>query len=171
MNSIHGVIESIDYFGTAAYLGIEGLDGGRYRVTESRIVNAPCGHRCLARVGDEVTFTLNEENKIAEVRFVKWPECRIEDDEISIVNNITEAGMIFGKRIKPNCRCPIFIGMQHHHPDIQPGMVVYHQIGRHNNKAIATNVSVNWSDPYTVPADVIDVVEGEGNETYASAGA
>lgn len=149
-HAVKGVIDDIEYFGAAAYLGIEADDGTRHRVSESRIANAPCGHRCLARVGDEVTFTLDE-GKVAEVRIVKWPECRVSDDEVSIVNSVTANGMIFGNRIKPNCRCPILIGMAHQYPDIEAGMVVHHGIGRHNNKAIATNVRVNWSEPYTIP--------------------
>ena len=161
-----GVIEDIDYFGTTSYLGIEAEDGKRYRVPESRIVNAPCGHRCLARVGDEVIFTLSAEGRVIEVRFVKWPECKISDDEVSVVNNI-DVGLIFGKRIKPNCGCPILIGRADAYPDIQVGMIVQHNLGRYNNKVTATNVRIDWSQPYKVPTQDA----GEENEIELSAGA
>ena len=138
---IKGWISDIDYSGPTAYLLIESEDGKRYRASQNRIANAPCGHRCLVRAGDKVTFTVNSENRITEVRLVTQPDCRVEEDEVSVVLNI-ENNMIFGKRIVPDCGCPIFIGERSTYPEIDVGMVVSHNLGKFNHRAKATNLCI-----------------------------
>src|ERR1700742_1620699 len=84
-----GVIGDIRYFGgdTTAFLYIDLDDGTRLSVSDARLVNAPGGHRCLARVGDEVNFTATSGRRILQVRFTNPPEWTPED-EISIVHSI-----------------------------------------------------------------------------------
>jgi hypothetical protein len=139
---ISGVIAHIDYY--SGYLKILSADGRRYSVHQNRIVNAPCGHRCLARKDDEITFLVNPDDHITEIRFLHPPDAEIADEEVSIVDTITN-DLIFGKRITPDCHCPILIGTHHKLPEIEVGMIVKHNLGRHKNKPMATNVRVDWN--------------------------
>jgi hypothetical protein len=140
---IPGVIAHIDCY--SGYLKILSTDGRRYSVSQNRIVNAPGGHRCLARKGDEITFLVNSDEAITEVRFVDPPEAEIADEETSIVETITSTGLVFGKRIEPDCYCPILLGTQHKLPEIEVGMIVHHNLGKYNNNVAATNVRVDWN--------------------------
>jgi hypothetical protein len=140
-----GVIVGIDQH--RWNLNIRSADGERYSVAQKRISNAPGGHRCLARQNDEVTFTFDDEDRITEVRFVHPLDAEIALEEVSIVITIND-DLIFGERIDPNCRCQIFLGQEHKFPEIEIGMIVTHNLGRYNNKSMATNIRVDWKNPY-----------------------
>ena len=128
-------------------LNILSDDGERYSVAQKRITNAPGGHRCLARANDEITFVVDAEDRVTDVRFVNPPEAEIADEEISAVVTINN-DLIFGVRIDPNCRCQILIGQEHKFPEIEVGMIVTHGLGRYNNRPMATNLRVDWTNPY-----------------------
>jgi hypothetical protein len=128
-------------------LNILGNDGERYSVAQKRISNAPGGHCCLARQNDEITFIFDDEDRIIDVRFVHPPDAEFADEEASVVVTIND-NLIFGERIDPNCRCRLFVGLGHKFPEIDIGMVVSHGLGRYNNKVVATNIRVDWTNPY-----------------------
>ncbi len=140
---IHGVIQHIDHY--SGYLKILSADNKRYSVSQNRIVNAPCGHRCLARKNDEITFLVNPDDHITEIRFLNPPEAEIADEETSVVDTITTSGLIFGYRTTPDCHCPILLGTQHKFPELELGMIVHHGLGTYNSKPIATNIRVDWN--------------------------
>jgi hypothetical protein len=149
---IHGVIAHVDSY--SGYLKILSVDGKRYSVAQNRIVNAPGGHRCIAAKNDEVTFLVNSDDHITEMRFLNPPYADIADEEVSIVDTIHN-DYIFGLRIQPDCHCPLLLGMHHKFPEIEVGMTVRHNLGRYNNKPIAADVRVDWANPYG---------EGESND-------
>jgi hypothetical protein len=140
--NIPGVIAHIDYY--SGYLKIQSADGKRYSVSQNRIVNAPGGHRCLARKDDEINFLVNPDDHITEIRFLHPPEAEIAHEERSIVDAIRN-NLIFAERIEPDCHCPILIGQHHKLPEIEVGMIVRHNLGTYNNKITATNVRVDWN--------------------------
>lgn len=140
--NIPGVIAHIDCY--IGYLKIQSADGKRYSVSQNRIVNAPGGHCCLVRKHDEITFMVNPNDRITEVRFVSPPEAEIADEETSVVE-IIHNDLIFGYRVQPDCHCHILIGRHHKLPEIEVGMIVRHSLGTYNNKITATNVVVDCS--------------------------
>jgi hypothetical protein len=110
-HEIVGYIADIDHTG---YLKIVSALG-RYSVSQNRICNAPGGHRCLVRVDDEVGFLLNHQDRITEVRFLHRPDAKLAQEETSVVETIHD-DLIFGKRIEPDCHCPILIGLHNQLP-------------------------------------------------------
>jgi hypothetical protein len=140
-----GIIAGIDHH--RWNLNVLSADGERYSVAQKRISNAPGGHRCLARENDEITFMVDAGDRITEVRFAHPLDAEIADEEVSIVITISN-DLIFGERIDPNCRCPILIAQEHKFPEIEIGMIVTHNLGRYNNRPMATNIRVDWTNPY-----------------------
>jgi hypothetical protein len=140
---ISGVIVHIDYY-AGGYLKILSVDGRRYSVHQNRIVNSPGGHRCVCRVGDEITFRINPEGAVCEVRFAHPPEVELAEEERSIVTVIS-GDLIFGERVQPNCGCPLLLGTHHKFPSLAVGMQVHHTLGVYNNKPMGTNLRINWN--------------------------
>lgn len=140
-----GIIAGIDHH--RWNLNVLSADGERYSVAQKRISNAPGGHRCLARENDEITFMVDAGDRITEVRFVNSLDAEIAEEEVSIVITIRD-DLIFGERIDPNCRCQLLLGQEHKFPEIQVGMIVTHNLGRYNNKPMAMNIRVDWTNPY-----------------------
>jgi hypothetical protein len=128
-------------------MNVLSADGERYSVAQKRISNAPGGHCCLVRVNDEITFMVDAGDRITDVQFVNPPETEIASEEVSIVTSIRD-NLIFAERIDPNCRCQVFLGLEHKLPEIEIGMIVTHNLGRYNNRPMATNIRVDWTNPY-----------------------
>jgi hypothetical protein len=114
-------------------------DQGTYSAFTSRI-NAPNGHRCIAREGDRVTFGVIENtNHAVDISFVDPPDVQLPKEEVSRITRTAE--MIFAKRVEPNCRCPIFVGLANSVSELQVGDVIQHTIGKdQSGKPIATNI-------------------------------
>jgi hypothetical protein len=139
---IHGVIQHVDQF--AGYLKIESADGKRYSVAKNRINNAVHGHRCIAEKGDAITFLVNSEDAVTEVRFVAPPSIETNGEETSVVTDIV-GDLVFGKRVQPNCGCPVLLALHHKIPELEVGMIVSHTLGMHNNKTMAQNIKIDWN--------------------------
>lgn len=114
-------------------------DQGTYSAFTSRI-NAPNGHRCIARPGDRVTFGVIEStNHAVDITFVDPPDVHLPEEEVSRITRTAE--MIFAARVEPNCRCPIFVGLSNIFPELQVGDMIRHTIGKDQaGKPIATNI-------------------------------
>ncbi|MCU1241757.1 MAG: hypothetical protein JWO71_2483 [Candidatus Acidoferrum typicum] len=114
-------------------------DQGTYSAFTSRI-NARNGHGCIVRPGDRVTFGVIEDtNHAVDINFVDPPDVQLPEEEVSRITRIAE--MIFAKRVEPNCRCPIFIGLANSFPELQVGDKIHHTVGKDQaGKPIATNI-------------------------------
>jgi hypothetical protein len=142
---IAGVIAHIDNY--SGHLKILAANGNWYSVHQNRIVNSFGGHRYVAQEGDEITFVLSadDQDRIVEVRFVDPPEVELADEATSVVDVITDSGLIFGKRVQPDCGCPLLLGTTHKNPNLDVGTQVRHTLGTYNSKCIAENLRVNWT--------------------------
>lgn len=120
--------------------GIAYLSTGHAVGADTRIKNAPHGHGCLVREGDELEFEPLD-TFLKAARFVHIPDCELQHEELSEVTAITDDGLIFGKRI--DCQCGIFMGIKPRHPNLKIGTVVSHTVEMdHFGRPIAENIKV-----------------------------
>ena len=94
---IKGEIVHVDW--NSGYLKIMSADGLRYSVARNRISNANFGHRCIAEKGDAITFLINAEDAVTEVRFVQGTAVSIDCLAIQFASEVND-----GKAEECACR-------------------------------------------------------------------